>query len=341
MSGHRFDWKWNLKDLNPDKDVKVLTTFSCGGGSSMGYKRAGFHVIGNVEIDPKINAMYVRNHHPKYNFNMDLRKFNELTDIPEELYHLDILDGSPPCTVFSTAGKREDGWGVKKKFREGQAAQTLDDLFFVFLDTVEKLKPKVVCAENVPGLLTGNAKGYVNQILKRFKELGYDVQIFKLNAARMDCPTARHRVFFIANRMGYPKLKLDFHYDAIPFMEVRAEHGIAADSSNVIKQFVDRAIPGERCAEEVYKRLTGKGNKYFTDIIVNDRDVAQTITSSGSFWRMADRRKFCKEDFRNVQTFPQDYDFCGNDPQYVCGMSVPPNMEANIAVEVYEQWLKN
>ena len=222
MSGHRFDWKWNLKDLNPDKDVKVLTTFSCGGGSSMGYKRAGFHVIGNVEIDPKINAMYVQNHHPKYNFNMDLRKFNELTDIPEELYHLDILDGSPPCTVFSTAGKREDGWGVKKKFREGQAAQTLDDLFFVFLDTVEKLKPKVVCAENVPGLLTGNAKGYVNQILKRFKELGYDVQIFKLNAARMDCPTARHRVFFIANRMGYPKLKLDFHYDAIPFMEVRA-----------------------------------------------------------------------------------------------------------------------
>ena len=243
--------------------------------------------------------------------------------------------------MFSTAGKRESGWGVKKKFREGQAAQTLDDLFFVFLDTVEKLKPKVVCAENVPGLLTGNAKGYVNQILKRFKELGYDVQIFKLNAARMDCPTARHRVFFIANRMGYPKLKLDFHYDAIPFMKVRAEHGIAADSSNVIKQFVDRSIPGERCAEEVYKRLTGKGNKYFTDIIVKDRDVAQTITSSGSFWRMADRRKFFGNDFRNVQTFPQDYDFCGNDPQYVCGMSVPPNMEANIAVEVYEQWLKN
>ena len=85
MSGHRFDWKWNLSDLHPDKDIKVLTCFSCGGGSSMGYKKAGFHVLGNVEIDPKINAMYVKNHHPKYNFNMDLRKFNEKQDIPEEL----------------------------------------------------------------------------------------------------------------------------------------------------------------------------------------------------------------------------------------------------------------
>ena len=66
-----FDWSWQLKDLNPDEDVKVFTTFSCGGGSSMGYKRAGFQVLGNVEIDKKINEMYKANHHPKYNFLMD------------------------------------------------------------------------------------------------------------------------------------------------------------------------------------------------------------------------------------------------------------------------------
>ena len=80
--------------------------------------------------------MYVTNHHPKYNFNMDLREFNKLDNIPEELIGIDILDGSPPCTTFSTAGLREESWGKKKKFREGQAEQTLDDLFFVFLDTL-------------------------------------------------------------------------------------------------------------------------------------------------------------------------------------------------------------
>ena len=56
--------------------------------------------------------------------------------------------------------------------------------------------------------------------------------------------------------------------------------------------------------------------------------------------RLCDRVLLSDEDFRNVQTFPQDYDFCGNDVQYVCGMSVPPNMMANIATEVWEQWLK-
>lgn len=305
----------------------------------MGYKRAGFHVIGNVEIDPKINAMYVKNHHPKYNFNMDLRKFNELEDLPEELYDLDILDGSPPCTTFSTVGKREQSWGKKKKFREGQVSQTLDDLFFVFLDTVEKLRPKIVCAENVPGLLTGNAKGYVNMIVKRFRELGYEVQIFSLNAARMDCPTARHRVFFIANRMGYPKLKLDFHYDEIRFKDVKEGKG-AEVTSPVLKPLVEKAGPNDRNLGDVLQRMTGKGGKYFSMFMVNEELVCPTFTSSGWFIRYPDKTFFTDADYRNAQTFPQDYDFCGNEVQYVCGMSVPPNMEANIATEIYEQWLK-
>jgi DNA (cytosine-5)-methyltransferase 1 len=339
MSNHRFDWKWYLKDLNPNKDINVLTTFSCGGGSSMGYKRAGFHVIGNVEIDPKINAMYVKNHHPKYNFNMDLRKFNEKEDIPEELYHLDILDGSPPCTTFSMAGDREDTWGKKKKFNEGQVAQTLDDLFFTFLDTVERLKPKVVVAENVVGLIQGNAKGYVNLIIKRFKELGYEVQIFNLNAARMDVPQSRRRIFFVANRMGYPKLKLDFHYDAIPFGEVRSEHGKPAPESKATEHLASVAKEGEISLEDAYFRLTGKRGMYFTHKICHDNNVSSTVTAKGEFWRMCDVTKYTDEDYRNVQSFPQDYDFCDNKVQYVCGMSVPPNMMANIATEIYDQWL--
>ena len=78
-----FDWKWYLSDIKQDKDVKVFSTFSCGGGSSMGYKRAGFQVLGNVEIDPKINAIYVENNHPKYNYCMDLREFNKKTIYPK------------------------------------------------------------------------------------------------------------------------------------------------------------------------------------------------------------------------------------------------------------------
>jgi hypothetical protein len=122
------DWKWTMaNDYPPSNGIKVFSCFACGGGSTMGYKLAGCEVLGCCEIDPKMNELYVANHHPKYNYCEDIREFNKRDDLPPELYDLDILDGSPPCTTFSMAGDREDSWGKKKKFREGQAEQTLDE----------------------------------------------------------------------------------------------------------------------------------------------------------------------------------------------------------------------
>lgn len=339
-SMNRFSWDWKLSEVKQDKPVKVFSCFACGGGSCMGYKRAGFEVLGCVEIDPAINAMYRANLAPKYNFLMDLREFNKLKDIPEELIGVDILDGSPPCTTFSSAGKREETWGKEKVFREGQAKQTLDDLFFVFLDTVEKLKPKVVIAENVVGLVKGKAKGYVHEIVNRFRELGYAVQIFSLNAAHMDVPQARHRVFFVASRNKRQPLQLNFRHDVIPFGTIRTENGVPMGEGTVLRNLAEAAKEGETNLSEVAKRIAGEKNKYFTTYINWDKDVAVTITSSARHVRGYDRQFMSDEDIRRAQTFPEDYDFCGNDVMYVCGMSVPPNMMANIATEVYDQWLR-
>lgn len=161
------DWKWTFADYpTQNNGLKVFSCFSCGGGSTMGYKLAGCEVIGNVEIDPKMNELYKLNHNPKYNFCMDIRDFNNIPDdeLPDELFNLDILDGSPPCTTFSMAGQRAKVWGKKKKFREGQKEQILDDLLFVFIDTVAKLKPKTVIMENVEGLAKGAAVNYLNKV---------------------------------------------------------------------------------------------------------------------------------------------------------------------------------
>ena len=87
------EYIWSLENLKnvKKKDLKVFSCFACGGGSTMGYKLAGFDVLGCNEIDPKINAMYVKNHNPKYNFNCDIRDLIN-TKLPDELYDLDILE---------------------------------------------------------------------------------------------------------------------------------------------------------------------------------------------------------------------------------------------------------
>jgi DNA (cytosine-5)-methyltransferase 1 len=224
---HLFNYKWKITDGYPAKGIsknnlKVFGTFICGGGSTMGYKLAGYEHLGGVEIDKKVAEVYKTNHEPKYLFVEDIREFNKRTDLPNELFNLDILDGSPPCSSFSMAGNREKDWGKAKVFKEGQAKQVLDDLFFEYIALAKKLQPKVVIAENVKGLIQGNAKLYVKKIFKTFDEAGYNVQLFLLNAASMGVPQKRERVFFIGYRkeLCFGKLELRFNEKAIVFGEV-------------------------------------------------------------------------------------------------------------------------
>ena len=126
---HNFPYKWTLKDAVFTKDKgKVFSCFACGGGSTMGYKLAGFDVLGCNEIDPKMIEAYKANHNPKYAYLEPIQTFKLRTDLPDELYNLDILDGSPPCSSFSMAGNREKDWGKDKVFREGQAEQIVSVL---------------------------------------------------------------------------------------------------------------------------------------------------------------------------------------------------------------------
>ena len=333
---------WSLKDLEKVKKngVKVFSCFSCGGGSSMGYKLAGCEVIGNNEIDPKINAMYVANFSPRYNYCMPIDEM--LTkDYPDEMMDLDILDGSPPCSTFSLAGLREKTWGKMKKFREGQEVQVLSDLFFSFAELVNKLQPKIFIAENVKGLITGRAKGYVNLILKAFDAAGYKMQIFLLNAATMGVPQRRERVFIIGRRkdLDYPELKLEFNEKPIKYGEFASEPGKPLNpEGQTFRRWQRRRPEDHNMGDTVARTEAGKVSGFTRPYIKLD-EVSPTLTSGGEFMRFDVPAMPTERDLKIIQTFPLDYNFCGNNVQYVCGMSVPPIMMAHIAKEVYGQWL--
>ena len=306
----------------------------------MGYKLAGFEHLGGVEIDPKVADVYRANHKAKYLYVEDIRAFNERTDLPAELYELDILDGSPPCSTFSMAGSREKGWGKAKKFREGQALQTLDDLVFVYCDTIAKLKPKVFLLENVKGIIHGNAKWYSKEIVRRMEANGYKVQVFMLNAASMGVPQKRERVFFIGHKKEFDlqRLVLKFDEKAVKFGEFCDENHEQMQVGKMYKELFVRRIKGDKSFADITIRTQNR-NANWNSIIVDTCDIFPTIVSSSHYYTWDMCGKISDKEYIQIGTYPLDYNFKSIEPKYLIGMSVPPVMTAQIAHQIWLQWL--
>jgi DNA (cytosine-5)-methyltransferase 1 len=344
------DCAWNLSDLKsvPQNGLKVMSTFSCGGGSTMGYKLAGCDVIAANDIDPEMAWHYKANHNPKHYF---LCPIGDLVtaDLPPELFELDILDGSPPCSTFSMSGSREKAWGKDKHFREGQAKQVLSDLFFDYLDLVERLQPKVAIAENVKGMLIGNAKGYTKMIMQRFREIGYRPQVFLVNAADCGVPQRRERVFFCAvrNDIDVPALTLAPKHRWISVAEATADLQVLSDSE--LKETVPapndlkcwpNTPPGQAYSKFIQKtenRVSG-----FNNIRLDSKRPSCTLPANDgviTHWGVCRRLTF--REWKRFGSFPDDYQAKSDKiGKYMIGMSVPPKMTKSVADAVVSQWLK-
>jgi DNA (cytosine-5)-methyltransferase 1 len=97
----KYDYNWRLADFVPQKNKgAVFSCFACGGGSTMGYKLAGYNVLGCNEIDPLMMGTYVKNHNPELSYLEGIQEFKNRQDLDPRLFNLDILDGSPPCSSF-------------------------------------------------------------------------------------------------------------------------------------------------------------------------------------------------------------------------------------------------
>lgn len=217
----------------PWNGLTAISTFSGCGGSCLGYRMAGFKVAWASEFIPAAAEVYRANHPETILDTRDIRKVQpaEILDaIGLKVGELDLMDGSPPCASFSTAGKREKHWGKAKKYSD--TVQRTDDLFFEFIRLLEGLRPRVFVAENVSGLVKGVAKGYFLEILAKLKAAGYRVGVKVLDAQWLGVPQARQRTIFIGVRedLGrvpvFPK-PLPYRYtlrDALPWI-VRGKYG--------------------------------------------------------------------------------------------------------------------
>lgn len=182
-------WQKHLAPRSEDAPT-VISTFAGCGGSSLGYSIAGFNELLAVEWDNNAVETFKLNFPgiPVYHGDIAKLSVEEVLKItglkPSEL---DVLDGSPPCQGFSTAGKR-----------------CLDDdrnqLFREYVRLLRGLQPKVFVMENVSGMVKGKMKLVFAEIMRELKASGYNVSARLMNAMYFNVPQSRQRMIFIGVR---------------------------------------------------------------------------------------------------------------------------------------------
>lgn len=334
-------YKWKISDGYPSKNgYKVFSCFACGGGSTMGYKNSGFEVLGCNEIDTNIINTYILNHKPKFAFNMPIQEFSKLSqhDYPIELFNLDILDGSPPCSSFSMSGSREKDWGKKKVFREGQENQILDTLFFDFIELARKLQPKIVISENVKGILMGNAKEYFHKIIEDFDDAGYETSHYVLDGSKMGLPQKRQRVFFISIRKdlvdklnGYPNLDLNFYEKEITFEEATREYW----TEKRLKLTESAEKYWKHCVEGKTFESLKKGSFFNWIKLARNKPAPTLIASHSTFFHPIIPGLLNDNEYKVCGSYPLDYKTNNNvNVKYLVGMSVPPIMIQRLSEKI-------
>lgn len=326
----------------PWNGYRVASTFSGCGGSCLGYRMAGYRVVYANEFIEEAQRTYKANHPNSYLDTRDIRQVE-----PEEVMgkadvnrgELDLLDGSPPCSAFSTAGKREAGWGKVKTYSD--KAQRVDDLFFEYVRLIDGIRPKVFVAENVSGLVKGTAKGYFKRILAALREPGYRVSCRVLDAQWLGVPQMRQRTIFIGVR---DDLGLDpVHPSPLPYRYTVGEavDGLPAggDAKRLnpgtdTHRYWLATRPGDSLSDAC-KQLTGK-NSFWSNIKLSPKRQANTITQGTQQLHWAEPRTLSLQELRRIGGFPDDFELTGDFTKQWerLGRAVPPLMMARIAETV-------
>jgi len=197
VTGYR---PWRLADLDDvePNGLRVASLFSGCGGSSLGYKLAGFDVVYANEFVPLAAQTYRANSTTPVDTadvrTVDAARIVELAGGP-----VDVLDGSPPCSTFSIAGNRTLDWGRVKAYSEGISQRT-DDLFDEYTRLVGELRPRAFVAENVAGFTAGMALGYARRVLAALRGHGYRVEARVVDAQWLGVPQTRRRTIILGVR---------------------------------------------------------------------------------------------------------------------------------------------
>jgi len=323
-----------------------IELFAGAGGLALGVEKAGFNTLGLIEFD-KDAADTLKKNRPNWNvINDDIANISCL-DLEKYFSikkgELDLLSGGAPCQAFSYAGKRlglEDARGT---------------LFYHYALFLEKLQPKMFLFENVRGLLThDHGKTYSNPDTI-YTRAGYTIDKQVLNAWNYGVPQKRERLITIGIRNdlvgkteyrfpkahSYKPVLRDVLLDCpdgpgVPYGEKKRKIFELVPAGGYWRD-IDPAIAKEymKSCWDMEGGRTGILRRMSLD------EPSLTVLTSPS-QKQTERchpleaRPFTVRENARCQTFPDDWEFCGNvSAQYKqVGNAVPVNLAYDIAREI-------
>ncbi len=169
--------------------MNVIDLFAGCGGLSKGFMDAGYKVIVGVDSDKAALATFTKNHEGAVALQADLSQqetFDQIIEIAGKR-EIDVIIAGPPCQGFSLSGPRN--------FDDER-----NKLYLAVIEMVRQYKPKGFIIENVPGMATLYKGEIKDEILRRFKKMGYNVECRILCAADYGVPQIRRRLIFMGVR---------------------------------------------------------------------------------------------------------------------------------------------
>ena len=282
----------------------VISTFAGAGGSSLGYHLAGYDERLAVEWDDNAAATFRLNfpNVPLYHGDIAALTADEALRLANlQPGELDVLDGSPPCQGFSTAGARKYDDPRNSLFRE-------------YARLLNELQPKAFVMENVTGMVKGYMKQAYLEIARELRACGYRVKGAVMNAMYFNVPQSRERVIIIGARedLGIEPTHPTPQTRPTPLSKVIPD--AVASRSQKINPWISAARPVCTITKTPYAGLIR--------------------TKNGT-------REPTLDELKTLGSFPPDFQFAGGKMRAWerIGNSVPPNLMRAIALHVKEHIL--
>lgn len=341
-----------------NKELTVLDLFSGAGGLSLGFRNAGFKIIGGIDFNDDAIKTHHRNFPNSISISEDIKNLSKDFFI-ENFKYVDVIIGGPPCQGFSNANMWQRGLEDDR-----------NKLFFEYIRVVEILKPKALLIENVPGILTKNDSYAKKAIYEILSDLSYNVYSKVLLASDYGVPQDRKRAFFVAIRKDINK-GFDFNnlikkdkvtvFDAISdFYSIEQEKTLNDEINseyqslmrkNSNNQVLNHNIkyPNEKVQnrmnhvpqggnwrnvpEELWDRQRdNRHSSAYRRLAENKQSVTIDTGHMNYFHPLLNRVPTVRESAR-IQSFPDDFEFIGSVTSQLrqVGNAVPPLLSEAIA----------